>query len=103
MSSYDQLCQNKYIIRRINFDVSFSIISAFGAGAYYGMKFEIGAKVLEMKAICGVEPYGGVTVYGELGIGFALYGKLRLEGRIMDLRFPTTAEISFNKFPLDVG
>ncbi|CAG2251012.1 unnamed protein product [Mytilus edulis] len=76
---------------------------SFGSGAYYGMKFEIGAKVLEMKAICGVEPYGGVTVYGELAVGFALYGKLRLEGRIMDLRFPTTAEISFNKFPLDVG
>lgn len=67
------------------------------------MKFEIGAKVLEMKAICGVEPYGGVTVFGELGIGFLLYGKLRLEGRIMDLRFPTTAEIAFNKFPLDVA
>ncbi|XP_052081925.1 uncharacterized protein LOC127719726 isoform X2 [Mytilus californianus] len=76
---------------------------SFGAGAYYGMKFEIGAKVFEMKAFCGVEPYGGVTVYGELGIGFLLYGKLRLEGRIMDLRFPTTAEITFNKFPLDVG
>ncbi|XP_076085326.1 uncharacterized protein LOC143056125 [Mytilus galloprovincialis] len=76
---------------------------SFGAGAYYGMKFEIAAKVLEMKAICGVEPYGGVMVYGELGIGFLLYGKLRLEGKIMDLRFPTTAEISFNKFPLDVG
>ncbi|VDH98959.1 Hypothetical predicted protein [Mytilus galloprovincialis] len=76
---------------------------SFGAGAYYGMKFEIAAKVLEMKAQCIVEPYAGVTVYGELGIGFLLYGKLRLEGRIMDLRFPTTAEITFNKFPLDVG
>ena len=67
------------------------------------MKFEIGAKVLEMKATCGVEPYGGVVVYGELGIGFLLYGSLRLEGKIMDLRFPTTAEIAFNKFPIDVS
>ena len=67
------------------------------------MKFYVGAKVLEMKGNVGVEPYAGVTVYGELGIGFLLYGKLRLEGRIMDLRFPTTAEILFNKFPLDVG
>ncbi|KAK3101936.1 hypothetical protein FSP39_007496 [Pinctada imbricata] len=75
---------------------------SFGAGGYYGMRFIVTAKILEMKAIVEVTPYGGLTVYGELGIGFLLYGKLRLEGQIMDLRFPTTAEITFNQFPLDV-
>ncbi|KAK3101942.1 hypothetical protein FSP39_007535 [Pinctada imbricata] len=74
----------------------------FGAGGYYGMDFLVNAKILEMKAIVEVTPYGGLLVYGELGIGLLLYGKLRLEGEIMDLRFPTTAEITFNKFPLDV-
>ena len=75
----------------------------FGSGAYYGMKFEVGAKLMSMKGYATIIPYGGVEVWGELGIGFLLYGKLRIEGRIMDLRFPTTAEIAFNKFPLDMG
>jgi len=66
------------------------------------MKFEVGAKIMDMKAVCGVEPYGGLTVWGELGIGFMLYGKLRLTGHIMVLGFPTNAEIGFSKFPLDV-
>lgn len=75
----------------------------FGAGAYYGMKFEIGARIMDMTAYAQITPYGGVQVYAEFGIGFLLYGKLRVEGRIMDLRFPTKAEIGFSKFPLDVG
>lgn len=74
----------------------------FGADGYYGMKFVVGAKVMDMKAYAGCEPYGGVSVWGELGIGLLLYGKLRLEGNIMDMGFPTTAEIEFKKFPLDV-
>jgi hypothetical protein len=54
------------------------------------MKFEVGAKLMSMKGYATIIPYGGVEVWGELGIGFLLYGKLRIEGRIMDLRFPTT-------------
>lgn len=70
---------------------------------YYGVQFAVGAKIMEMKAIVEVEPYGGVIVWGELGVGYAaLYGKLRLVGHVMDSGFPTTAEITFNKFPLDV-
>ncbi|KAJ8321022.1 hypothetical protein KUTeg_002609 [Tegillarca granosa] len=80
-----------------------SYIIGFGAGGYYGMKFIVGAKIMSMKATAGVEPYAGLTVWGELGIGFLLYGKLRLQGNIMDLRFPTECEIGFSKFPLDVG
>ncbi|KAL5015119.1 hypothetical protein ScPMuIL_009389 [Solemya velum] len=75
----------------------------FGAGGYYGMDFTVGAKVLNMQGNAGVVPYGGLTCYGELGVGAVLYGKLRLEGKILDLRFPTVAEITFSKFPLDVG
>ena len=66
------------------------------------MQFTVTAKVLDMKCIVNVTPFGGLTVWGELGIGLLLYGKLRLVGDIMDLRFPTTAEITFKKFPLDV-
>lgn len=74
----------------------------FGINYYFGVKFTVGAKIMEMKAFVEVEPYGGLMVWGELGIGFALYGKLRLVGYIMDTGFPVTAEVTFNKFPLDV-
>ena len=57
-----------------------------------------------MTAFTEVEPYAGLTVWGEFGLGFLfIFGKLRLEGMIMELRFPSRAEIAFNKFPLDVG
>lgn len=57
-----------------------------------------------MIAYTEVEPYAGLTVWGEFGLGFlVIFGKLRLEGMIMELRFPSRAEIAFNKFPLDVG
>jgi len=82
----------------------FCFSTEFGAGAYYGMEFEVGAKVLDMKAFAGITPYGGIHAWGSLGVCFGpLCGSLRLEGYIMDLRFPSTAEIGFKKFPLDVG
>nr|XP_022295052.1 uncharacterized protein LOC111105175 [Crassostrea virginica] len=74
----------------------------FGIDFFYGVKFDVGVRIMEMKGIVQVEPYGGLMVWGELGIGAALYGKLRLEGFIMDIGFPTKAEVTFNKFPLDV-
>jgi hypothetical protein len=75
----------------------------FGAGAYHGMEFEVGAKLLEMKAFASIAPYGGIYAWGSLGLCWGtLCGTLRLDGYIMDLRFPSTAEICFSKFPLDV-
>jgi len=55
-----------------------------------------------MEAGANVVPYGGLSCYGEVGVGFLLYAKMRLEGDILDLSFPTYAEIGFSKFPLDV-
>ena len=80
----------------------FPVILGFGASGYYGMEVGWKAKILAMRAGANVVPYGGLTCYGEVGVGFILYGKLRLEGDIMELSFPTAAEIAFNKFPLDV-
>ncbi|XP_063408918.1 uncharacterized protein LOC134692399 [Mytilus trossulus] len=75
-----------------------------GVGIYYGVKFRVGVNVLGMNGVAEIAPYTGILVYGEVGIGIAmLYAKLRLEGHIMDLKFPTRGEISFSKFPLDVG
>lgn len=78
------------------------LIIGFGINYYFGVKVAVGAKIMAMTAFVEVQPYGGLLVWGEMGIGFLLYGKLRLVGHIMDTGFPTTAEIAFNKFPLDV-
>lgn len=75
----------------------------FGANGYYGLDLGWEGKLIAQTAGATVTPYGGLTCYGEVGIGFILYGKLRLEGTIMDLKFPTRAEIGFSKFPLDVA
>lgn len=80
----------------------FLFYPAFGIDYYFGVKFAVGAKIMEMKGFVEVEPYGGLVVWGELGIGFALYGKLRLVGYILDTGFPITAEVAFTKFPIDV-
>ena len=55
-----------------------------------------------MEAGAVLTPYAGLTCYGSVSVGFLLYAELKLEGDIMDLRFPTMAEIAFSKFPLDV-
>ncbi|XP_048250793.1 uncharacterized protein LOC124111176 [Haliotis rufescens] len=75
----------------------------WGAGASYGMDIVVGAKILGMTAFGTVIPYANAHVYGEIGIGAVLYGKLRLDGYIMTVAFPSTAEIGFSKFPLDLA
>ncbi|CAH1242180.1 Hypp6488 [Branchiostoma lanceolatum] len=75
----------------------------FGANGYYGADLSVVASLMNMNVQGGITPYLGVQVYGELGVGALLYAKLRLEGDIMETRFPITAEIRFSKFPMDVG
>ncbi|KAK3612515.1 hypothetical protein CHS0354_024486 [Potamilus streckersoni] len=75
----------------------------FGAGGYYGVDFTLTAYLMSMKGEGKVVPYGGLKIWGELGVGFILYAKLRLTGYIMDTRFPIIADIIFSKFPLNVG
>ena len=79
-------------------------MTAFGAGGYYGLDIGLSAKVIGMTLGGDVKPYGGLICYGSLSVSlFVIYAELRLEGQILDLAFPTHAEISFAKFPLDVG
>lgn len=58
----------------------FMVFLGFGFDVYYGVRFIVGVKIMEMKGYVKVEFYGGVFVYGEMGIGFILYGKLKLVG-----------------------
>lgn len=80
------------------------MITEFSAGAYWGVNFVVGAKIFSMTVFTEVEPYAGLTVSGEVGLCvLVICGQLQVRGMIMELRFPTRAEISFNKFPIDVG
>ncbi|VDI76849.1 Hypothetical predicted protein, partial [Mytilus galloprovincialis] len=75
-----------------------------GAGIYFGVDLRVGVNIMGMKAIGEITPYTGILVYGEVGIGILIiFANLRLEGYIMELRFPTRGELIFKKFPLDVG
>lgn len=67
------------------------------------MKFSVDASLSEMTATSGIQPFGGAVVSGELQVGYAMSAVLKLEGQILELKFPTVAEITYNKFPLDVG
>lgn len=67
------------------------------------MKFTVDASLSGMTAMSGIQPFGGAVVFGELQVGYAMSAVLKLEGQILELKFPTVAEIAFNKFPLDVG
>ena len=61
-------------------------------------------KLIAQTAAATVTPYGGINCYGQVALSAGpLYGKLRLEGDILELSFPTRAEIGFSKFPLDVS
>lgn len=59
-------------------------------------------KLLGKTASAVARPYGGLRIQGDASIGAALYARLRFVGHIMQLSFPTRAEIEFSKFPLDV-
>ncbi|XP_053400990.1 uncharacterized protein LOC123541000 [Mercenaria mercenaria] len=112
--SFDLSLKGQFVIpkrsvRLFKFDEDFmlggfiTLTFSFGADGYYGLNLGWEGKLIAKTAGATVVPYGGLTCYGEMGIGFVMYGKLRLEGQIMDLRFPTRAEIGFSKFPLDVA
>ncbi|XP_052806221.1 uncharacterized protein LOC128235438 [Mya arenaria] len=75
----------------------------FDAWGYYGLDVGWQAKIISRSAGATLLPYAGLSTFFEAGIGFILYGKLRLEGQICNIDFPSTAEIGFSKFPLDVG
>ncbi|XP_076086791.1 uncharacterized protein LOC143057371 [Mytilus galloprovincialis] len=75
----------------------------FSVGGYYGMKFSVDASLSGMTVTSGIQPFGGAVVSGELQVGYAMSAVLKLEGQILELKFPTVAEITYNKFPLDVG
>jgi hypothetical protein len=57
-----------------------------------------------MTGFASIIPFGGIKAFGSVAICYSLLcGKLRLDGYVLDTRFPSKAEVAFNKFPLDVG
>ena len=51
----------------------------------------------------GIIPMVGSYVTARVTVGFILYGELELKADVLHTSFPTTAELIFSKFPLDVG
>ena len=50
-----------------------------------------------------IVPHVGCTIYGQLSVGIKLLNAgMRLEGDLVTTELPTTADIGFNQFPLDV-
>ena len=68
------------------------------------MGIGVNFKVMNMLGEPFVTPKGGVQAYATLRMCFGPFcAELRLTGSIMAMKFPTTAEVSFSKFPLEVG
>lgn len=48
-------------------------------------------------------PWAGAKAWGGVYVQFFLFkAGIRLTGYLLETRFPITAEITYNKFPLDV-
>ncbi|CAG2189848.1 unnamed protein product [Mytilus edulis] len=77
---------------------------AFGATARMGIDIKLEMCIMSMKAKAVVTPYIGAGVWGELAVDIGIaYGGIRLEGHLLETRFPITAEFKFNKFPIKIG
>ena len=51
-----------------------------------------------------VTPHIGASVWGELAVDIIIaYGGIRLEGHLLEVTFPITAEFGFGKFPINIG
>ena len=82
----------------------FYLFLEFGVGCTFGLDIEVGLKLMTMGATATVTPKGGLLAFGSVGLCLGtLCIKLELTGQILNVQFPTTAEIYFSKFPLDVG
>ncbi|XP_066275501.1 uncharacterized protein [Branchiostoma lanceolatum] len=74
-----------------------------GSG-FISVKVEAGVSLIRMAVYGQVTPQVGAIVAGSLGIGTPLLSaELQLKGHLLTTNFPTRAEITFTKFPLNVG
>lgn len=77
---------------------------SIGAGGSLGASLELKFCLLSMKAIAVLTPWLGVDVYGILEVYLGVFfAGIRIDGRLMQTKFPCTATVAFTKFPLDVG
>ena len=63
----------------------------------------VGAKIMSMQVTGKVVPYVGLRVEGSLSVGALLLGELKLTGYICQIMLPSTATITFSKFPMDLS
>ncbi|XP_061168901.1 uncharacterized protein LOC133178169 [Saccostrea echinata] len=74
-----------------------------GAGASVGLRIQVGLCILSFKARVTLIPWSGAIAWGGVAVKFFIFrAGIRLIGYLLETRFPITAEITYNKFPLDV-
>ena len=57
---------------------------------------------MQMQVTGKMVPYIGLRVAGTLSVGALLLGELKLTGYICQIALPSTATITFSKFPMDL-
>eukprot|EP00058_Branchiostoma_floridae_P003027 XP_002588515.1 hypothetical protein BRAFLDRAFT_79470 [Branchiostoma floridae] len=76
----------------------------FAAGGYIAVKVEAGVSIMKMKGYGKATPDVSAVVEASVGVSLLLIsGELQLKGYILKTAFPSAAEITFDKFPLNVG
>ncbi|XP_066289107.1 uncharacterized protein [Branchiostoma lanceolatum] len=76
----------------------------FAAGGYIGEAVEAGVSIMKMKAYGKATPEVNAVVEASVGVSLlVISGELQLRGYILQTTFPSSAEITFDKFPLNVG
>ncbi|XP_061168902.1 uncharacterized protein LOC133178171 [Saccostrea echinata] len=75
----------------------------YGIGASLGLKIEIGICIVSNKAKGSLNPLVLAKAWGGAFVQFFMFkAGIKLTGYLLNTEFPIRAEISYNKFPLDV-
>ncbi|XP_062588035.1 uncharacterized protein LOC134249704 [Saccostrea cucullata] len=74
-----------------------------GAAASVGLRIHVGLCIKNCNVKGILTPWSGAKVWGGAYVGYFIFkAGIRLTGHLLEARFPLTAEIIYNKFPLDV-
>ncbi|XP_022102001.1 uncharacterized protein LOC110985344 [Acanthaster planci] len=73
------------------------------SGGFFEMQIPVSVSLVSMRATGGAVPSVGAYARATVAICYGLCGEMELTAEMLRTSFPTTAEIFFSKFPLDVG
>ena len=75
-----------------------------GCGGALGMNLQLSFCFISMKITAILTPWAGMDVFGSLEVNLLIFqAGIRLDGRLLQTKFPLTGTLGFAKFPLAVG